>query len=117
MENTWDTLYQNLADQYPQITIEKAHIVTLDIKSTFEAVENIMTKRLPTQLSNEAVVVDITQGLKTLSVGVALACTLNGWRMTYWQSRFDPTSGRPVDGTQHPVMLDVDFLPGKKSDH
>jgi hypothetical protein len=97
-------------DTLKGVTIIPVSIDTLDVRTAYDAVERIFSDLIPRGMNEEEVVVDITGGLKTLSVGAALACTLNRWSMSYIQSDYD-AGNRPVPNSQRLIALDVNFVP------
>lgn len=91
------------------------HEVTLDsdsIEATYGAVDDVYAAQVQkVGLEAEQVIADLTGGLKTMTAGMVLACLPfgHGRKLEYVESDRDPVSGQPVAGTQHVVLVSLDF--------
>jgi len=96
------------------VTLHAVEVPRPDVESTYQAVDRIYQEELADKgLSPEEVIADITGGLKPMTTGMALACLLRDLDLEYVETDRDEL-GRPIDGTQRVVTVDVDFFQSEK---
>jgi len=80
------------------------------IEASYRAVDHVYTvEAARAGLKPEAIIADLTGGLKTMTAGMVLACLPHGRALEYIESKRDEGSGLPVEGTQRAVLVGVDF--------
>lgn len=83
-----------------------------DPKEVFEAVKQIYSATLQNiPLRPEEVIADFTAGTKSMSTGMALACSTHGWGMQFMRPEKYDSQGRATrDAKAIPVIVTIDFL-------
>ena len=74
-------------------------------ESVYESVRSIYTGDLPQGLSPTQIITDITGGTRPIAAGAALACGFLQRSLEYVDSDYDPTTNRPIPGTQRVVAV------------
>jgi hypothetical protein len=80
------------------------------IEASYRAVDAVYTvEAARVGLKPEAIIADLTGGLKTMTAGMVLTCLPHGRSLEYIESGRDAGAGLPVEGTQRAVLAGVDF--------
>jgi hypothetical protein len=75
-------------------------------ESVYEAVRSICTGDLPPGITPTQIITDITGGTRPIAAGAALACGFLQRPLEYVDSDYDPTTNRPIPGTQRVVSVE-----------
>ena len=80
-----------------------------DAQAAYRSVHDILTREVQEEgLQRTDVVADITGGLKPLTAGMVLAAVALDASLEYVETDRD-AGGKPIAGTEHVVLLDLDF--------
>jgi hypothetical protein len=110
VQEALEALEDRLRETNTVVRLHPVHIPRPDVESTYRAVDRIYQEELVDKgLVPEQVIADITGGLKPMTTGMALACLLRDLDIEYVETERDEW-GRPIDGTQRVVIVDVDFF-------
>ena len=107
---TFDKLKARVDELHYAVELHPLHLDATTVEATYHAVDYIYRALVkPQGLAVEDVICDITGGFKQMSAGMVLACLPHGRSLEYVESRRDPATGEPIKGTQHVVLVGVDF--------
>ncbi|MGC9469411.1 MAG: hypothetical protein ACP5HS_12520 [Anaerolineae bacterium] len=109
VQEAFGRLATDVAALETPVELHPCYIQELEAQAAYHAVREILTRGLQdVGLRPGDVVADITGGLKPLTAGMVLAALAVDAPLEYVETKRD-ADGNPIRGTEHVVLLDLDF--------
>jgi len=116
VEDVLEQLAARLSELEIDVAVHPVYLPSTDIESAYRAVERVYAHDVVAEgLEPAEVMADMTGGLKTMTAGMVLACLPFDRTLEYVESDRD-ADGRPIEGTQRAVVVDIDFFPAARRD-
>jgi len=111
---------QNIKMNFSPHPIHYDQSKSTDAKNAYLATKQAFEEASKYGLRSSEIVADITSGTKEMTTGMALACTLHQWPMSYVRSTYEwiEKEKRHIrkPGTEEVLELDVSFIPSSNTD-